>query len=268
MKLFTFFFSLTISLLFISCDKEDTTCIDPDQINLDAPITLDYNPVCGCNGITYSNIPSAKYYGGVTSWTQGPCAEEALPCDSATIFTTHISSDCGLILENESGQFFEVILSDPEIEFWGGEEIAIFYESLPILGSCSGYPSINITGFCDYNECIPILHEASYLSPYWADPVQINSVELIGTCLNINLTYSGGCSAHLFRLSRFWTWCGTPPTPSDLTLDHADFDDACDALITRTISFDLSVHFSEPNGTISIPIKNSSDPNNNFTIIY
>jgi PKD repeat protein len=36
-------------------------------------------PVCGCNGVTYSNACVAEYYGGVTSWTSGACSSNPVP---------------------------------------------------------------------------------------------------------------------------------------------------------------------------------------------
>jgi hypothetical protein len=49
------------------------TCIDSTQINPDIMCTADYNPVCGCNDITYSNACIAENWFGVTSWTPGEC---------------------------------------------------------------------------------------------------------------------------------------------------------------------------------------------------
>jgi hypothetical protein len=49
------------------------TCIDSSQINPDIMCTADYNPVCGCNDITYSNACIAENWFGVTSWTPGEC---------------------------------------------------------------------------------------------------------------------------------------------------------------------------------------------------
>ena len=71
------------------------------------------------------------------------------------------------------------------------------------------------------------------------DPVTIGAAEINGDILTLTVTFSGGCGKHRFKLFMQPAFMESYPVQANLYLQHTDFDDPCDAILSKDVSFDI-----------------------------
>ena len=76
--------------------------------------------------------------------------------------------------------------------------------------------------------------------PIPSDPFTLLDASISGDILSLTVQYGGGCADHEFSLVGPLTIAEGDPTPIPIFLQHRANGDMCEALLTETITFDLT----------------------------
>jgi len=207
-------FLSTLTLIFNFLGITYSQCIDSSLINPDAICITLYAPVCGCDGLTYSNSCVAVNSGGVTSWTEGECGSNN-PCknnsqiDSTVMCPTVYEPVCGCDTITYSNscvaQFYAGITA------WTAGPCQ---NSIDFADSCAELSSVNfgecdmflgyglINGICyPISGCGTIVNNIDYspaLSPSLAEcQNNCNDITSIDSCTNLTGIDFGACTTPL-----------------------------------------------------------------------
>jgi hypothetical protein len=155
---------------------------------------------------------------------------------------SHIDG-CGLVIELDDGTYVIPNQLDTSMMLAEGQEVEIAYTELSVTNNpCPVGPVADVT-WLEQAGCSPIIIQrmdnTSVYSSLPADPFTIKDAKIKNDCLEILVSFSGGCEVHEFimtytELPAFSNYSGT------LTLGHNSHGDKCEALITQTISFNLA----------------------------
>ena len=117
--------------------QSNYTCIDPLLIDSTTACTFLWDPVCGCDGIEYANDCIAENYGGVTSWTSGPCGSSAPTISVCEMFDTYNHGDpiaetasnwnsWGELMSGLTAPFIDDVPVDSNFSYSGSNSLYLF----------------------------------------------------------------------------------------------------------------------------------------------
>ncbi len=140
---------------------------------------------------------------------------------------------CGFIIELENGDKLEPLqVADSNFVFHDGQKVIFTYTELKDVGS-----------ICMVGKMVRIesIHEAdcngltTYSSKLPTDTFHVDSLQIKNDCLELTVSYGGGCKNHYFQL----TILPTMGPLNTLMLCHEANKDLCEAWITKKVSFSL-----------------------------
>lgn len=88
---------------------------------------------------------------------------------------------------------------------------------------------------------VPIIVDFDSRPDDWPqDPLALRGYWLDGHILSLDVEHGGGCAHHEYDLVAWGGWMESFPVQVNVLLAHEDHDDPCDAIIRRTLQFDLT----------------------------
>ncbi|TNF45090.1 MAG: hypothetical protein EP310_02255 [Bacteroidetes bacterium] len=151
------------------------------------------------------------------------------------------AGNCGFVIELENGSRIQPLYFPDGFTFSQGQRVHVQYVELTtVVSPCDrGIPADIV--FVEELNCAPYID--LYFSNYDSlarDPVFIHEAFVDGDCLQIKLSYSGGCKTHTIDLARMHPWTASSSAVPTFEIRHNANGDMCEAWFTKEMRFDLS----------------------------
>jgi len=97
----------------LECIEPDG-CVDLQLIQTPSGCDENFEPVCGCNGVTYTNACIAQNGNGIVNWTPGFCADQTCDNPDDSWMNNYLDGDCYCTVNEfyHLGQFYWLLIPE------------------------------------------------------------------------------------------------------------------------------------------------------------
>lgn len=151
------------------------------------------------------------------------------------------AGDCKYIIQLDNGGRIQPLYYPAGFTFSNGQRVLVEYVELSnVIPGCDRGTATDIK-YAEELSCAPFID--LYFENYDSlarDPVFIHEAFVDGECLNIKLSYSGGCEDHTIDLARMHPWSASSSTVPTFEIRHNANNDMCEAYFTQELRYNLT----------------------------
>lgn len=167
--------------------------------------------------------------------------DEIILMETGTVVDYAGAGSCGIVIELDNGNRIQPLYFPDGFTFTQGQRVLVEYKELSnVIPTCDRGAASDITYIEELN-CAPYVD--LYFNNYDSiarDPVYIHEAFVDGDCLQIKLSYSGGCQEHTLDLARMHPWVTGSSNIPTFEIRHNANGDMCEALFTKELRYDLT----------------------------
>ncbi|MCG6186057.1 NigD1/NigD2 family lipoprotein [Maribellus maritimus] len=167
--------------------------------------------------------------------------DEVMLMETGTVVDYAGAASCGVVIELDNGNRIQPLYFPDGFTFTQGQRVLVEYKELPnIIPTCDRGTASDIS-YVEELNCAPYINlNFNNYDSLARDPVFIHEAFVDGDCLQIKLSYSGGCQEHTIDLARMHPWVTGSSNIPTLEIRHNANGDMCEALFTKELRFDLT----------------------------
>lgn len=167
--------------------------------------------------------------------------EEITLFDTGTVINYAGAGNCSFVIELDNGGRIQPLFFPDGFVFSEGQRVLVEYSEMHnVISSCDRGIASEII-YVEELSCAPYID--LYFDNYDSlarDPIYLNDAFVDGNCLQIEISYSGGCKDHTISLALMHPWIDGSSSIPTFEIRHNANNDLCEAFFTKEMRFDLT----------------------------